>query len=79
MTFTDKIKKVLVLALQEPFKIQSDFARQYAHAVAACASRGLITTQNRNTPVGAEAFYGRCWFITMAGLQELNNIVAKEF
>lgn len=56
---------VLERAWISPFRTKSDFAREYAVAVAAAASIGLITTQTERN------LYGCTWRITSDGLSEL--------
>lgn len=53
---------VLHRAYIQPFSLQSDYAREHAHAVAELASRGLITTQ-----LWADQ-YGKHWRVSKAGL-----------
>lgn len=59
------LSKQTVIALQrcyiQPFKLQSQFARDNSREVAELASRGLITTQ-----VATEE-YGEFWRVTAAG------------
>lgn len=62
--------KVLMKAYQDPFMIQSDFAREFALEVAACASSGLITTTV--TP----GYFGRKWYLTIGGMMALDRMGA---
>ncbi len=56
---------VVEKAWTAPFRTKSDYARENADAVAAAASRGLITTSVSATD------HGRYWLVTPDGLAEL--------
>ncbi len=56
---------VVEKAWTAPFRTKSDFARENADAVAAAASRGLITTSVNATD------HGRDWLVTPDGLASL--------
>lgn len=66
----DLLADVLLYAFITPFKVQSDFARQYAQEVACLASLGFISTQE-----GPQEF-GRKWRITGIGLDKLRKLGA---
>lgn len=55
-------------AWSAPFTTKSDFAREYADAVAAAASLGMITTCLR------QGEYSRHWHVTPLGIQFINNM-----
>ncbi len=55
---------VVEKAWTAPFRTKSDYARENADAVAAAASRGLITTSISATD------HGRYWLVTPDGLGE---------
>jgi len=59
------LNNVLYQAYKYGFKVQSDFARENAQAVAALACLGMITTKE------APNQYGRIWRITGVGLETL--------
>lgn len=59
---------VLLEAFLAPFKIQSDFAREFAQEVACLACLGYISTQE-----GPQQF-GRKWRITGTGLDKLRTL-----
>ena len=62
-----QIHDVLNRSHKGGFKVQSNFARYNAKAVAACASLGLITTKLMvNT-------FGDTFYITTKGLESLNE------
>ena len=63
----DPITKVLERAWRGGFKTKSNFARNEADAVAACASLGLISTKIQG------AKFGTTWFITKQGLGAYNE------
>lgn len=63
----DRIIEVLKRAHERPFKLKSDFARQYTAEVAAAASLGWIST----LVYEAEGVYGDRWRITVPGLKRL--------
>ena len=68
--FTQEDSQALVLAeaYLTPFKIQSDFAREFAQEVAALASQGLIST------LEAPGQYGRKWRVTGIGIDKLRQL-----
>lgn len=64
----DLLGVVLLEAFISPYKIQSDFAREYAQEVACLACLGYLTTQE-----GPQQF-GRKWRITGIGLEKLRTL-----
>lgn len=58
---------VLQTAYHHAFKIQSDFAREFAQEVAALCSMGLITT------LESPGQYGRRWRVTAMGIDALKK------
>lgn len=64
----DNLGLVLLEAFLAPFKIQSDFAREFAQEVACLACLGYISTQE-----GPQQF-GRKWRITGVGLEKLRTL-----
>lgn len=64
----DLLAEVLLAVFISPFKLQSDFAREYAQEVAALACMGLISTQE-----GPQE-YGRKWRITGTGIDKLRSL-----
>ncbi|QDB71008.1 hypothetical protein bb8_p33 [Bordetella phage vB_BbrP_BB8] len=64
----DLLAEVLLAAFLSPFKLQSDFAREYAQEVAALACMGFISTQE-----GPQE-YGRKWRITGLGIDKLRDL-----
>lgn len=58
---------VLRRASQDPFRIQSDFARAMADIIGWAASDGCLTTRI------AAGIYGRSWHITAKGRQRLRD------
>lgn len=64
----DLLADVLLAAFISPFKLQSDFAREFAQEVACLACLGLISTQE-----GPQQF-GRKWRITGIGLEKLRKL-----
>jgi len=59
---------VLQKAYLQPFKLQSDFAREYAQEVAALACMGYLTTLESPTE------YGRKWRVTGIGIDKLRKL-----
>lgn len=64
----DLLKEVLIEAYLSPFKLQSDFAREFAQEVACLASQGFIST------LEGPGMYGRKWRITGIGLDMLRRL-----
>lgn len=62
------LQKVLDKAWAGGFKTKSNFAREHADSVAACASLGYITTHIRGFQ------YGNTWRITKEGLEALREL-----
>ena len=62
------LRLVLLHSYLSPFKVQSDFARQYAQEVACLASLGFIST------LEGPQQYGRKWRVTGIGLDKLRNL-----
>jgi len=54
-------------AYRDPYKTQSNFAREFAQEVGALASMGLITTAE------APGQFGKKWRITGIGLEHLKK------
>ncbi|AAN67887.1 MULTISPECIES: hypothetical protein [Pseudomonas] len=67
MTKDPVLLEVLYEAFKSPFKIQSDFARFEAQAVASLASLGLLST------LEGHGQYGRKWRVTGTGLDLLRE------
>ncbi len=59
---------VLLWIYQHPYKLQSDFAREWAQQVAALASMGYISTLEE------PGVYGNKWRITGIGLDKLRSL-----
>lgn len=66
----DLLKEVLYEAFKNPFKLQSDFAREFSQEVAALASMGYISTYE-----GPQQF-GKKWRVTGIGLDKLRKLGA---
>lgn len=64
------LQEVLLETYKNPFKLQSDFAREFAQEVAALACAGYITT------LEGPAQYGRKWRITGIGIEKLRKLGA---
>lgn len=64
------LPQVLFEAYKSPFKLQSDFAREFAHEVSALACMGYIST------LEGPAQYGRKWRVTGIGLDKLKKLGA---
>lgn len=67
MQIIGNLGHVLMTTYKSPFKLQSDFARLYAHEVSALACMGLVTT------LEGPGLYGRKWRVTGIGLDELRK------
>lgn len=61
---------VLYEAYIAPFKLQSDFAREFSQEVAALACMGYIST------LEGPCQYGRKWRVTGIGLEKLRKLGA---
>lgn len=66
----DLLKEVLQEAFKNPFKLQSDFAREFSQEVGALASMGFIST------LEGPREYGRKWRVTGIGLDKLRKLGA---
>lgn len=66
----DNLRLVLLEAFLSPFKLQSDFAREYAQEVACLACISFISTQE------GPGQFGRKWRITGTGLEKLRKLNA---
>ena len=64
----DFLAYVLLAAYISPFKLQSDFAREFSQEVACLACLGLISTQE------APQQFGRKWRVTGVGLEKLRKL-----
>ena len=64
----DAVLPVLQRAWEAPFTTRSDYARTQIEHVAIAACLGLLTVRHDHND------WGRCWKITSAGLQLLENI-----
>jgi hypothetical protein len=64
---SNSMERVLHEAYLRPFKVQSDFAREFAQEVGALSSMGYITTAE------APGFYGRTWRCTGYGMEHLRE------
>lgn len=65
-----RLSQALYEAFMNPYKIQSDFAREFSAEVAALASMGYISTYE-----GPQMF-GRKWRVTGLGLDKLRKLGA---
>jgi hypothetical protein len=63
-----KLKEVLLRAYLDPFKLQSDYARDNAQAVAALACTGFISTHT------APGQFGNKWRIRGLGIDKLEDL-----
>lgn len=63
----ERIITVVKRAHERPFKLKSQFARDYTHEVATAASLGWISTIN----FGETVVFSDRWSVTRAGLKRL--------
>jgi len=59
---------VLFKAWEQGFSTKSNFAREQANAIGACASLGFITTR-----IKTQKAYGTVWRITKTGIEVLDE------